>query len=67
MEDVMPRLRLDMDRETFEALAAQALSERRSVAYQAEVILRQAMGLPFPYPPIPDPDPTPGFSRGVGG
>ena len=34
----MPRLRLDLDRETFEALAAQALAERRPVIFQAEVI-----------------------------
>ncbi|MDA0735270.1 MAG: hypothetical protein O2909_11780 [Chloroflexi bacterium] len=47
----MPRLRLDLDRETFEALAAQALAERRPVLFQAEVLLRQTLGLPFPYPP----------------
>ena len=63
----MPRLRLDLDRETFEALVAQALSERRSAAYQAEVILRQAMGLPFPYPATPLTEPTPSTSRGPGG
>ena len=47
----MPRLRLDLDRETYEALASEALAQRRSVILQAEVILRQALGLPFPYPP----------------
>ena len=46
----MPRLRLDLDRETFEALASQALAQRRPVILQAEVILRQTLGLPFPYP-----------------
>jgi hypothetical protein len=46
----MPRLRLDLDRETFEALADQAFAERRPVPLQAEVILRQALGLKFPYP-----------------
>jgi hypothetical protein len=46
----MPRLRLDLDRETFEALADKAFSERRPVQLQAEVILRQALGLQFPYP-----------------
>lgn len=46
----MPRLRLDLDRETFEALAAQALAERRPVLFQAEVLLRLSLGLPFPYP-----------------
>ena len=50
----MPRLRLDLDRETFEALAAQARSERRSASFQAEVILRQALDLPFPYPTSSD-------------
>jgi len=49
----MPKLRLDLDRETFEALASQALAQRRSVILQAEVILRQTLGLPFPYPPAP--------------
>ena len=48
----MPRLRLDLDRETYEALASQALAQRRPVILQAEVILRQTLGLPFPYPPI---------------
>jgi hypothetical protein len=46
----MPRLRLDLDLETFEALADKAFAERRPVHYQAEVILRQALGLPFPFP-----------------
>ena len=51
----MPKLRLDLDRETFEALASQALAQRRPVVLQAEVILRQTLGLPFPYPPaVPD-------------
>ena len=48
----MPRLRLDLDRETYEALASQALAQRRPVILQAEVILRQTLGLPFPYPQI---------------
>ena len=47
----MPRLRLDLDLETFEALALKASSERRPVTLQAEVVLRQALGLPFPYLP----------------
>ena len=48
----MPRLRLDLDRETYDALASQALAQRRPVILQAEVILRQTLGLPFPYPRI---------------
>ena len=47
----MPRLRLDLDRETFDALGVMALAERRPATYQAEVLLRQALGLPFPFPP----------------
>ena len=54
----MPRLRLDLDRETFEALAAQALAERRTATWQAEVLLRQALGLPFPYPVTSDSEST---------
>ena len=34
----MPTLRLDLDRETFEALASQALAQRRPVVFQAEVM-----------------------------
>ena len=50
----MPRLRLDLDRETFEALAAQAIAQRRTATWQAEVILRQALGLSFPFPTLTD-------------
>ena len=50
----MPRLRLDLDQETFEALADKAFAERRPVPYQVEVILRQALGLPFPFPVGPN-------------
>ena len=46
----MPKLHLDLDRETFEALASEALAQRRPVVFQAEVLLRQTLGLPFPYP-----------------
>jgi hypothetical protein len=55
----MPRLRLDLDRETFDALADKAFSERRPVPLQAEVILRQALGLEFPYPNGDTPGPSP--------
>ncbi len=54
----MPRLRVDLDTETFEALAANAAAERRPVPLQAEVILRQSLGLPFPYPSTPDTKPN---------
>jgi hypothetical protein len=33
------------------ALTDRALRERRTPVWQAEVLLRQALGLPFPYPP----------------
>jgi hypothetical protein len=45
----MVSLKLDVDRETFERLVEAAVRERRPVVMQAEVILRQALGLPFPY------------------
>jgi hypothetical protein len=44
------RLRLDLDQETFLALAERAMRERRTPVWQAEVLLRQALGLVFPYP-----------------
>jgi hypothetical protein len=47
----MPRIRLDLDKETFEALNSQAAAQRRPVPLQAEVIIRQALNLQFPYPP----------------
>ena len=46
----MARLRLDLDQETFLALTDRALRERRTLVWQAEVMLRQALGLVFPYP-----------------
>ena len=46
----MPRLRLDIDTETFVRLLEQSLAERRPPEWQAEVVLRRALGLPFPYP-----------------
>ena len=49
----MPRLRLELDVETYDALLALAQAERRPVLNQAEVTLRQALGLPFPYPESP--------------
>ena len=44
------RLRLELDRDTSDRLIGQAAAERRPVPWQAEVLLRQALGLPFPYP-----------------
>jgi hypothetical protein len=50
----MLRPRLDLDQETFQALADKAFAERRPVPFQAEVILRLALGLPFPFPTSSD-------------
>lgn len=44
----MPKLRLDPDRETYDRLVEIADVQRRPVGWQAEVLLRQAVGLPFP-------------------
>ena len=44
-------LKLDLDGETFDKLVEVAFRERRAPDAQAEVILRQSLGLPFPYPP----------------
>jgi hypothetical protein len=44
----MPRLKLQLDEETFEALERRASLERRPVDWQAEVLLRQSLDLPFP-------------------
>jgi hypothetical protein len=44
----MPDLRLKPDRETYDRLIEIATAERRPVGWQAEVLLRRAVGLPFP-------------------
>jgi len=47
----MAILKLNLDQETLDALMDLASRERRPADWQAEVLLRQALGLPFPYPP----------------
>lgn len=42
------RLRLDLDKETHDRLLEAALREKRPIHWQAEVIMRRALGLPFP-------------------
>lgn len=42
------RIRLELDNETTERLIERAADERRPVSWQAEVMLRRALGLPFP-------------------
>ena len=44
----MARLRLELDSETYLKLLDSALAEKRPVDWQAEVMLRRALGLPFP-------------------
>ena len=47
----MAYLKLDLDNETYTRLMDVALQERRPIPWQAEVLLRRALGLPFPIPP----------------
>jgi hypothetical protein len=42
----MAQLRIDVDPETYERLAAVSVAERRPIPWQAEVILRRALALP---------------------
>jgi hypothetical protein len=51
----MATLRVDLDRDTLERLARQAVRERRPLAMQAEVVLRDHAG-----PTATSASPTPG-------
>lgn len=42
----MARLRLELDTDTYTRLVDRAVEERRPVAWQAEVLLRQVLGSP---------------------
>lgn len=42
------RVKIDLDREMSRRLVRAAVEERRPIDWQAEVILRRALGLPFP-------------------
>jgi hypothetical protein len=42
----MAQLRIDVDPETYERLAAASVAERRPIRWQAEVILRRALAVP---------------------
>jgi hypothetical protein len=44
----VPAIKLDIDTEAYERLVERAVLWRRPVDWQAEVELRQALGLPFP-------------------
>jgi hypothetical protein len=50
----MPRIRIDLDQETYLVLMENAGDECRPMAMQACVLIRKALGLPVPYPPIID-------------
>ena len=41
----MARLQIDIDSETYQRLVVASLAERRPIPWQAEVILRRALGL----------------------
>jgi hypothetical protein len=45
------RLRIDVDPETWDALARSAVRDFRPVTMQAVVLLRRALGLPVPKEP----------------
>ncbi len=40
----MPRVRLELDQPTFDALVEAAVRERRPLLWHAEVIIRRALG-----------------------
>jgi hypothetical protein len=44
----VPLLKVSLDSETYARLTDQASSERRPIQWQAEVVLRRGLGLPFP-------------------
>ena len=52
----MPIVTLDLDTDTFDRLMDFALNERRPIPWQAEVMLRQSLGLPFPYKQVRAPE-----------
>jgi hypothetical protein len=41
----MPRVRIDLRKEAYDALAARAIAERRPVDWQAEVLIESGLGL----------------------
>jgi hypothetical protein len=42
------RVKIDLDTETADRLIKAAVAERRPIDWQAGVLLRRALGLPFP-------------------
>lgn len=50
----MPRIRIEMDDETYGALLSRAGEDLRTLPDQALVLIRKGLGLAFPYPPLID-------------
>jgi hypothetical protein len=46
----MPIIRIDLDTESFGHLADSAIAECRPIPWQAEVLLKRALGIPTPCP-----------------
>ena len=40
----MPRIRLELDQQTYDALVESAVRERRPIPWHAEVIIRRVLG-----------------------
>ncbi len=51
----MAQLRIDIDPETYDRLAALAVAERRPIPWQAEMILKRALAPPAEPPYITSP------------
>jgi hypothetical protein len=47
----MPTIKISLDQETYQCLSATAVHELRPVTWQAFVLLRRSLGLPFPAEP----------------
>jgi hypothetical protein len=50
----MPRIRVEMDDETYGALLSRAGEDLRTLPDEALMLIRKGLGLPFPYPPLID-------------
>jgi hypothetical protein len=46
----MPTIHVELDTKSFNRLAESAIEECRPIPWQAEVLLRRALGLPAPSP-----------------
>jgi hypothetical protein len=50
----MPRIRIDLNSQSFEALTRRAAAERRPIDLQAEVLIERALGVRTPEQRSPD-------------